>query len=232
MLADLAKAGIQNGRRVRRLRFETVQPYAGQYIRSIAVEASMDGAAGRAKPNGAVDSEWETARDNVIPVDAAPALRIGVAIGRQYGIVAQEVARDAAREAFTAGDVDLLCILAFAFEPTVVEISEAGGVPADVSCGGLAGVAGERALGKVRLFFVQLNVDLLMSDALEKTGGGDPHMRLKTARKAEIEANTWASLYFTAIRPFASPETGQIAIKVINDYGDNAMNICEAATQG
>ena len=57
------------------------------------------------------------------------------------------------------------------------------------------------------------------------TGGQDPYKRLKTALKAEIDEEAWASLYRTTSRPFPKPETGKIAVKVINDYGDEVMKI-------
>ncbi|WP_244666559.1 hypothetical protein [Myceligenerans indicum] len=59
------------------------------------------------------------------------------------------------------------------------------------------------------------------------TGGNDPYKRLKTALKSDIDEDAWASLYQTTSRPFAKPETGKIAIKVINDYGDEVMKVFE-----
>jgi adenine-specific DNA-methyltransferase len=57
------------------------------------------------------------------------------------------------------------------------------------------------------------------------TGGNDPFKRLKTALKADIDAEAWASLYRTTSRPFDPPSTGRIAVKVINDYGDEVMKV-------
>jgi adenine-specific DNA-methyltransferase len=59
------------------------------------------------------------------------------------------------------------------------------------------------------------------------TGGNDPYKRLKAALKADIDAEAWASMYQTQSRPFAKPETGRIAVKVINDYGDEVMKVFE-----
>ncbi|MFC7659577.1 hypothetical protein ACFQV8_28930 [Pseudonocardia benzenivorans] len=59
------------------------------------------------------------------------------------------------------------------------------------------------------------------------TGGNDPYKRLKAALKADIDADAWASLYATSSRPFGRPETGKIAVKVINDYGDEVMKVFE-----
>ena len=57
------------------------------------------------------------------------------------------------------------------------------------------------------------------------TGGNDPYARLKRALKAAIDEDAWASLYSTVSRPFARPDTGKIAVKVINDYGDEVMQV-------
>lgn len=59
------------------------------------------------------------------------------------------------------------------------------------------------------------------------TGGGDPYKRLKTALKADIDAEAWDTLYATTSRSFPKPETGKIAVKVINDYGDEVMKVYE-----
>jgi adenine-specific DNA-methyltransferase len=51
---------------------------------------------------------------------------------------------------------------------------------------------------------------------------------LKRALKADIAEEAWASLYSTISRPFPRPSTGKIAIKVINDYGDEVMQVFDA----
>ncbi|MGH3471996.1 MAG: hypothetical protein ACRDPG_08120 [Nocardioidaceae bacterium] len=60
------------------------------------------------------------------------------------------------------------------------------------------------------------------------TGGQDPFARLKRALKADIDEDSWASLYRTESRPFARPATAKIAVKVINDYGDEVMKVFDA----
>lgn len=60
------------------------------------------------------------------------------------------------------------------------------------------------------------------------TGANDPYEKLKRALKAEIDEDTWASLYTTKSRPFDPPSSGLIAIKVINHYGDEVLKVYEA----
>lgn len=264
ILANLRAAGIQNGRRGERLTFDTVEPYAGSYIQALGErEDAPEGTPGR----------------------------VGLTIGPQYGTVGPSFIKDAAREANRAGDLDLLCVLAFAFDPSVLGTGD----DYVTSEEGFANVAAERRLGRVPVLLVRMNADLVMGEDLKKTsagnlftvfgepdieikhegdelrvilhgvdvydpntgqvrsndtnqialwmidtayneesffvrqcyftGGQDPYARLKRALKADIDEDAWASLYRTESRSFRRPDTGKIAVKVINDYGDEVMKI-------
>ncbi|WP_375430379.1 site-specific DNA-methyltransferase [uncultured Friedmanniella sp.] len=266
ILDNLAKAGIQNGRRDERITFATTESYAGAYLQAIGVQDDESGS------------------------------RIGIAIGPQYGTVSPGFIKNAAREAIRAGDVDLVVVLGFAFDAQATDVTESDGVTVETSVEGFANVAGERRVGRIPVLLVRMNVDLLMGEDLKKTGAGnlftvfgepdieirtldsgelvvdlkgvdvfdpttgevrsrttdrialwmidtnynqesffvrhcyftggnDPYKRLKVALKADIDADAWASLYRTESRPFERPETGQIAVKVINDYGDEVMKV-------
>ena len=95
ILDNLAKAGIQNGRRRERIELASVDAYAGSYIQAVGER-----------------------RDN--PDHA----RIGIAIGPQYGTVSAGFIKEAARESIKAGDIDLLCVMAFAFDPQATGVTE------------------------------------------------------------------------------------------------------------
>ncbi len=60
------------------------------------------------------------------------------------------------------------------------------------------------------------------------TGADEPYDKLKRALKAEIDPDTWETLYSTVSRPFPKPSTGRIAVKVINHYGDEVLKVYEA----
>lgn len=271
ILDNLAKAGIQNGRRSERIEFAAFETYAGRYVQAICERAG--------ETNGDAPS------------------RVAIAIGPQYGTVSPRFVKDAAKEAINAEGVDLLCILGFAFDAQVTGVTEDDGVTVEASAEGFANVAGMRKLGRIPVLMVRMNADLLMGEELKKTGAGnlftvfgepdieidktgeglvvhlrgvdvydpttgavrsnntsqialwmidtsydgesffvrhcyftggnDPYKRLKTALKADIDADAWASLYATSSRPFGKPETGKIAVKVINDYGDEVMKVFE-----
>ncbi len=267
ILDNLRTAGIQNGWKGQRLEFDSLENYAAAYIQAVGVRSE-----------GSDDSPK----------------RVGITIGPQYGTVGPGFIKDAAREANKSGDLDLLCVLAFAFDPTVLD-------PSDdylASAEGFANVAAERRLGRVPVLLVRMNADLVMGEDLKKTGDGnlftvfgepdieiarladgqlqvnlhgvdvydpntgeirsnetrqvalwmidtayneesffvrecyftgghDPYERLKRALKSDIDEESWASLYRTESRPFARPNTGKIAVKVINDYGDEVMKVFE-----
>jgi adenine-specific DNA-methyltransferase len=264
ILANLRTAGIQNGRRGERLTFDTVEPYAGSYIQAMGErESAPEGTPGR----------------------------VGLTIGPQYGTVGPSFIKDAAREANRAGDLDLLCVLAFAFDPSVLGTGDEYVTSEE----GFANVAAERRLGRVPVLLVRMNADLVMGEDLKKTGAGnlftvfgepdievkhegdeirvvlhgvdvydpnsgqvrgddtdqialwmidtayneesffvrhcyfsggqDPYARLKKVLRADIDEGAWNSLYRTESRPFGRPDSGKIAVKVINDYGDEVMKI-------
>jgi adenine-specific DNA-methyltransferase len=57
------------------------------------------------------------------------------------------------------------------------------------------------------------------------TGADKPYERLQRALNVDIDADAWSSLYSTKSRPFSSPSTGRIAVKVINHYGDEVLQV-------
>lgn len=273
ILDNLAKAGIQNGRRQERIGFAAFETYAGEYIQAIGQRVG--------------DAEGD-----------APS-RVAISIGPQYGTVSPAFVKRAAREAINTEDVDLLCILGFAFDAQVTGVTEDDGVTIQAGDEGFASVAGARKLGRIPVLMVRMNADLLMGEELRKTGAGnlftvfgepdieiedtdaglvvnlrgvdvydpttgqvrsndtsriaiwmidtdyneesffvrhcyftgnnDPYKRLKVALRADIDAEGWESLYRTVSRPFAKPESGKIAVKVINDYGDEVMKVFDIA---
>ena len=56
-------------------------------------------------------------------------------------------------------------------------------------------------------------------------GAQAPYKALKAALRAEIDEEGWASLYRDTSRPFPRPQTGRIAVKVINHFGDEVMKV-------
>ena len=56
-------------------------------------------------------------------------------------------------------------------------------------------------------------------------GAGDLYKSLKTTLRAEIDEDAWSTLHSATARPFPRPESGRIAVKVINHLGDEVMKV-------
>jgi len=61
------------------------------------------------------------------------------------------------------------------------------------------------------------------------TGADNPMEKLKKAMKSDIDEDAWSSMYGTTSRPFATPATKKIAVKVINHYGDEVLKVFDVA---
>jgi len=59
------------------------------------------------------------------------------------------------------------------------------------------------------------------------TGAEEPYEKLKRALRADIDVAVWSNLYSTVSRPFAKPDSGKVAVKVINHYGDELLKVFE-----
>lgn len=57
------------------------------------------------------------------------------------------------------------------------------------------------------------------------TGTDESYDKLKRALRAEVDEDAWSALYSTVSRPFPRPESGKIAVKVINHYGDEVLKV-------
>jgi adenine-specific DNA-methyltransferase len=73
-------------------------------------------------------------------------------------------------------------------------------------------------------FFVR---HIYFAGAAGKPDGLDPYARLRKALRTQIDESAWASLYGYRSRPFPSPASGKIAVKVINHYGDEVVKVYE-----
>ena len=57
------------------------------------------------------------------------------------------------------------------------------------------------------------------------TGWDEPYEKLRRALRAEVDEAAWQVLYQTTSMLFDKPKSGKIAVKVINDYGDEVMKV-------
>jgi len=246
VLDNLQKAGVQNTKKDERLTFATLRPWPGGSRVSAEGEYEEAGVKKRAAivigpEYGTVgpDLVREAARecrdwaDSMVVCGFAFDPQVGdstMNLGRLVVLKARMSQELRAAEAYKAGGGNLFvvfgepdialdqadgeCVVRLKgvdiFDPTTGEVRSSGRVEDDVAC-----------------WFVDTDYDgdsFFVRHAYF-LGGKDPFEKLKTALKAEVDEDAWASLYRTESRPFARPRSGRIAVKVINHYGDEAMRV-------
>ncbi|MDO8750676.1 MAG: site-specific DNA-methyltransferase [Dehalococcoidia bacterium] len=253
ILDNLRKAGVQNTVKDERLKFETLEPFAGVYIHG--------------------DGTY---------VENGQARRVAICIGPEHGTVGKELVQDAAKEAVRGVGFDLLIVCGFAFDPYVSEEVKRYGklrvlqtkINPDLQmgdeflkktgAGNLFMVFGEPDIAVTKQKDGKLVAQIKGLDVYDPTtgqirsnstndiacwfidtdyneecffvrhayfcGGDEPYERLQRALKADVDESAWASLYSTVSRPFDPPKTGKIAVKVINHYGDEVMKVYDLAS--
>lgn len=272
VLENLQKAGVQNTYKDERLKFDTLEPYAGEWVQG---SGEYTNKAGEIK-------------------------RVAVCIGPEHGTVGSLLIKEAAKEAVKGIGFDMLLIAGFAFDATVTEEAQRYGnlivLPVrmnnDLAMGELlkktgagnlftvfgepdvsvrvprademgtrsgepddfvvvevkgidvydpttgeirSGVAVDPETGKethdsrddVACWFLDTdyNGESFFVRHAYFTGADDPYAKLKRAMRAEIDEEAWDLVYSTTSRPFPKPTSGKIAVKVINHYGDEVMQV-------
>ena len=59
-----------------------------------------------------------------------------------------------------------------------------------------------------------------------------PYDKLKKALRAEIDEGEWSKLYSATSQPFDPPNSGKIAVKVINHFGDEVLKVYPVPAPG
>jgi adenine-specific DNA-methyltransferase len=249
ILANLRTSGVDNRTKGERLRFLTLDPYAGRFIQATGTY-----------------TEGETER------------RVAVAIGPQYGTVGPELVEDAAVETSGYFDLLVVCGFAFDARAdeetgkatrfgklTVLtvrmnpDLSMGEDLLKKTRTGNLFTIFGQPDVDIRRVGEGQLEVEIRGLDTYNPTngevvpqatadiacwfidtaydnrqffvrhayflGGDDPYDKLRRALRADIDEAAWSSLNSTVSRPFPIPDSGCIAIKVINHYGDEILKV-------
>ena len=254
IIDNLRKAGIQNRDKTERLKFDRLEPYAGEWIHAAG---EFTDKAGQSK-------------------------RVAVCIGPEHGTVGPDLVKEAAKEAVKGVGFYLLYVCGFAFDPHVDEETKRYGklnvqvcrMNPDLSMGDELlkktgagnlfmvfgepdisikksrekGTGDERVVveidgvdvydpttGQIRsnstddiaCWFIDTNYDgesFFVRHAYF-TGADQPYEKLKRALRAEIDEAAWSALYSTKSQPFPIPSTGKIAVKVINHYGDEVLKV-------
>ncbi|MBN1575362.1 MAG: site-specific DNA-methyltransferase [Chitinispirillaceae bacterium] len=249
ILENLRKSGVQNTKKVERLKFDTLNFYAGTWLHATGEYTDADG----------------------------KTRRVAISIGPEQGTVGPMQVKEAAKEAVQGVGYDLLLVCGFAFDPHVSEETKRYGKLTVISArmnpdlamgdellkktgaGNLFMVFGEPDVeinkqkngqiiatikgvdvydpttGEIRssstddiaCWFIDTNYngESFFVRHAYFTGADEPYDKLKRALRAEIDESAWSSLYSTVSSPFDKPDTGKIAVKVINHYGDEVLKV-------
>ncbi len=250
IIDNLKAAGVQNTVKKERLKFDRLEPFAGEWIHATGEYSE----GGKTK-------------------------RVAVSVGPEHGTVGKDQIKEAAKESVKGVGFDLLVVCGFAFDPLVNEEAKRYGnltvlithMNPDLSMGDEL----LKKTGAANLFMVfgepdieikrQKDGRLVMSirgvDVYDPTtgeirshstdeiacwfidtdyngesffvrhayftGADQPYEKLKRALRAEVDEAAWSALYSTKSLPFDPPAKGKIAVKVINHYGDEVMKVYE-----
>jgi len=250
ILANLRKAGVQNRIKDERLSFDTLEPHAGEWIQASGTYTDKDGNQKRVAIS--TGPEHGTVGPLQIKNAAIEAVRglghdVLIVCGFAFDAQADETAKQFGELVVlpTRMNPDLMMggellkktgaanlFMVFG-EPDVTIKEEDGQIVVELR--GLdvydptTGEIRSNSTDDIACWFIDTNYnrESFFVRHAYFTGADAPYDRLKRALRAEIDEEAWATLYATVSRPFPKPETGRIAIKVINHYGDEVMKVYE-----
>ncbi|MCI0536860.1 MAG: hypothetical protein L0Z50_16710, partial [Verrucomicrobiales bacterium] len=159
ILDNLRKAGIQNTRKEERLKFDSLEPFAGTWIHAVGIyrERASDDPGRRRREESLTSSPKSQSLVTSTPTNEGKTRRAAVCIGPEHGTVGPDLVKEAAKEAVQGVGFDLLVVCGFAFDPHVNEEL--------------------KRYGKLAVVAARMNPDLAMGDELlKKTGAGNLFM--------------------------------------------------------
>ncbi len=250
ILDNLRKAGVQNTVKNERLVFDRLEPLAGTWLQASGSYTDADGKSRRVAVS--IGPEYGTVGPNQVKEAAKEAvLGVGYDVLIVCGFafdphVSEEAKRYGKLQVLSArmnpdlsmgeellkktGAGNLFMVFG---EPDVrIEGQDKSG-DLIVHLDGLdvydptTGAIRSHSTDDIACWFIDTNYDgesFFVRHAYF-TGADEPYEKLKRALKAEIDEAAWSTLYSTVSRPFAQPETGKIAVKVINHYGDEVLKV-------
>jgi adenine-specific DNA-methyltransferase len=252
MIVDnLKKAGVQNTRKSERLIFDRLDPYAGAWLHAAGEYTDAGGKTRRVAvslgpEHGTVGPQQvkEAAKEAVQGVGFDMLIVCGFAFDPH---VAEEVKRYGKLTVLPAkmnpdlamGDELLKKTgagnLFMVFGEPDVEIKKQKNGQITVEIKGVdvydptTGQIRSASTDDIACWFIDSNYngESFFVRHAYFTGADEPYDKLKRALRAEIDEAAWGSLYSTVSRAFAKPESGKIAVKVINHYGDEVLKVFE-----
>jgi adenine-specific DNA-methyltransferase len=258
ILENLRKAGIQNTKKYERLEFTSLDPHAGTWIHALGrqevkgsekiVALSIGPKYGTITPEHIREASKEAGRIKIRGQEVDLVVILGFAFGPH---VYEEVKQH--------GDMTILIVrmnpdlmmanellkktasanLFMVFGEPDVEIKQLKSGQYQVSIRGVdiydptTGEIRSSSKDDIACWFIDTDYDeesFFVRHAYF-LGNNEPYDKLKRALRAEVDEAAWSSLYSDTSRPFDAPETGKIAVKVINHYGDEVMRVFEVKNE-
>ncbi len=256
ILANLRAAGIQNGRKNERLVFGSIDAHPGVFVQAIGSQAESDEPVAIAigPQYGTVSATFIKAAAREAVEAGAPLVAVlGFAFDPQLGVETDQEGfatvagiRDLGRVKvlIVRMNVDLLMgeelkktgsgnLFTVFGEPDLTLAREGDQWTVEIKGVDVydptSGEVRSNSTGEIALWMVDTDYDgesFFVRHAYF-LGDNDPFKSLKTALNADIDADAWATLNRAVSVPFDAPSTGKIAVKVINDYGDEVMKVLE-----
>lgn len=250
ILDNLCVAGVQNTIRGERLRFDTLEPYANPVLHGRGEYTERDGKRRRVAvcigpEHGTVGSLLvkEAAKEAVQGVGFDVLIVCGFAFdptvneeAKRYGklvVLPTKMNPDLGMGELLkkTGSGNLFMVFG---EPDIdIRTDKDGRLTAQIK--GLdvydptTGEIRSSSTDDIACWFIDTNYDgesFFVRHAYF-TGADEPYDKLKRALRAEIDEAAWSELYSTTSRPFDKPETGKMAVKLINHYGDEVLKVYE-----
>lgn len=247
IIENLRKAGVQNTVKKERLMFETLQQHTGTWIHAAGTYKEGDKvrrvAVSIGPEHGTVGPQQvkEAAKEAVLGVGFDTLVVCGFAFDphvnedtRKYGALTVLAARmnpdlamgDELLKKTGAGNL----FMVFG-EPDITVAKTGGKVTVEIRGVDVydptTGAIRSASTNDIACWFIDTNYngESFFVRHAYFTGADEPYEKLQRALRAEIDEAAWQSLYSTVSRAFDPPDTGKIAVKVINHYGDEVLKV-------
>lgn len=250
VIENLRIAGVQNTRRGERLKFATLEPFASVWLHARGTYQDADGSertvlVSIGSEHGTVGMRQiqEAAKEAVRGLGADLLLICGFAFdpavneeAKRYGSLDVQIVR--MNSDLMMGDVlkqtaSANLFMIFGEPDLTVETQPDGRLVVEIN--GLdiydptSSQVRSSSTDHIACWFIDTDYDSESFFVRQAyfLGQEDAYDNLKKALKAEIDESAWAALYSTRSLPFAPPQSGRIAVKVINHYGDEVLKVYE-----